>query len=374
MFSSKLTFDPRNELTPSGMNQMDKDRGNAPAAPLPIPVPVKNFKGIDCNKDPEKCNKNSTDNYRNDLINSMCKDVNGRKAKYEAVMDLMRNFGRKDASISNKVVTEKDIKDKIAELTHDTGEAIDYATYLLCQQADAAIFPPLPLPTEKTSGFIETAKRLFENAQVGITTVLFYILGLALIIIYLRYVGIKSSQVGNLREFFIILGSVGLAYVAFLYFYILPHCAPGSNDYYNPNYVNPTGNPYTPYFVIFIVGIILATLMIIIPLIFNRFQILAIPGLFLGMILIIWGNLILWTIWPQLFVALIIVQRVILWGLGLAYTPQRSGTIGDITYDWSLLFTKLWAEFAYNRLGTRVAGSTEDFALPNRRLFDPTQI
>lgn len=312
--------DPR--LSPHGVKQLQTDRvgafNTAPSAPNFINVPMKK----DANGNPIE---DDTNNYRNDLLKTYCKDAvnNG----YDNILTMMSKWGQPN---KNGVVNKDALDAAINSKATDASDAAGQIKYLVCQQADGYIAPPLP--TKVSSG--NQLSVLYNQAYDTPVSRTFYWISL---LVSLGFIGFYLWQVwgtfgkSGLNKWFFygFLAAVAVLYVIWLILLGTPQCMQGSNDYYDPSDYNQTNIIWY----IFIACLILSLILTGIGKVIDK-PIVMYIGLAATLVVLFTGDLMLASLWPQAFILAVILLRVVIYLI--------SSKFGQSITTWSVPLVGLY--------------------------------
>jgi len=301
--------DPR--LSARGVKQMQTDRGafkTAPRAPDFINVPNK-----------KDANGDDTNNYRNDLLKNYCKDAvnNG----YDNILAMMSKWGQPN---KNGVVNKDALDAAINSRAADASDAAGQIKYLVCQQADGYIAPPLPTKVESGNRLSVLYNQAYDTPVSRAFYWISLLVALGFIGFYLWQVwGTFGKESLNKWFFYGFVAVVAVLYVVWLILLGTPQCIQGSNDYYDPNDYNQTNIIWY----IFIACLVLSLILTGVGKAAKQ-DIVMYIGLAASLVVLFTGDLMMASLYPQAFILAVILLRVVIYLI--------SNYLGNPITTWSV--------------------------------------
>ena len=288
-------------LSDVGREQLKTDRKNffpqAPFSPDIFNVPSK----PDATSD--------TDNYRNDLLKQYCKNVSAGGGRYDTAFDVMTQYGTKKKDGAK--VSGTDIDSAINEVTKDTTDAVGQIKYLLCQQADGLIAPPLPTPELDSSKGKTMLEKVYSDPYHYISSIFFTLFSFILIGFYLYQTYQAVPNKG--AWWFVVIVSI-IFFGLCLGVLFTRQCMDGENAYYKADDSDSATSAIWTIFSV-ILGISVLCLAI------SKFssgntKVYALYfGLLLPLILALAADMLGAVFWPQYFIIAVIILRLVYYSI-----------------------------------------------------------
>ena len=305
------------------------------------------------NVDSKGKDTDDSDNYRNDLLKKFCtKDPNNVSGLSGTnLMDNLKEYGKRGTRNREKILT--DMNTRINQIAGDAGDGASQIKYLLCQQADAFVAPPLP--SKSTEG--SKSGQFWKDNYMGThnwTNWLFAIIGWVFMVLYL----VKAYNNAAKSAFFIYLIMSVVFFVLCLIVLFQDRCIPGANRYYHPEESDPIQS--TIYWLLGISLILGLGLMFIAHFVKgNRPDIaryMAMSGFGLLMVLGLATDGLFLLFQPQVFVLAMIILRFIYWSIIDSKT-------------WTLPITGITIEILKRYSNKDYANAVTNLNVENERAF-----